>query len=55
MNKKKHGRNECPLNPMEICGIFGEQHENKKFPSLPGMKAIYQGIEENMKKLCFVN
>jgi hypothetical protein len=47
--------NKCRLNNMEIYGIYEERHENRKFPSLIGIKVAYQGFEENMDKLCFIN
>ena len=42
---KRYPRNECPLNVIEVCLFFEENHATKKFPSLPRLKVVYQGAE----------
>jgi len=43
---RRHPRNECPLNYIEICSVCEEKHSTDKFPSLPRLKVVYQGAEE---------
>ena len=42
--RKKHALRECPLEAkvVETCVICSESHETKNFPSIPGLKAIFQ-------------
>jgi len=42
---RRHPRNECPLNSIEVCLVYEENHVTDKCPSLPGLKAVYQGVE----------
>ena len=42
---KRHPKNEFPLNSIEICSVYEENHSIDNFPSLPGLKIIYQGAE----------
>ena len=42
---RRHLRNECPLNSIEVCSICEENNSTDKCPSLPRLKAIYQGAE----------
>jgi len=42
---RKHPRNECPLNCIKIFSTCEESHSIDKCPSLPGIKAVYQGAE----------
>jgi len=42
---RRHPRNECPLNCIEICSVYEENYSTYKYPSLPGLKAVYQGDE----------
>jgi len=44
--RRKHADRECPLNAIEICGIYTLQHPTEKFPSLPRLHAIYKGSVE---------
>jgi len=39
---RRHPRNECPLNLIEIYSICEENHSTDKCPSLPGIKFVYQ-------------
>lgn len=41
---KRHHRNECLLNVIEICYMFEENNSIDKFPSLLSMTIMYQGI-----------
>jgi len=52
---RRHPRNECPLNLIEIFSIYEENHSTDKCPSLPGLKYVYQGIEGVNEQLCYVN
>lgn len=38
---KKHSRNECPLNTIEIRAICEEKHETKNYTFFLCMKASY--------------
>lgn len=42
---RRHPRNECPLNLIEICSNCEENHSIDKFPFLPRLKAMYRGTE----------
>ena len=42
---RKQPRNECPLNVIEVCLVYEENHATKKWPSLPGLKVVYQAGE----------
>jgi hypothetical protein len=39
--KRKHDKNEFPLNIVEIRGICEDDYQTRKFPSLFGLKAMY--------------
>jgi hypothetical protein len=52
---KKHPRNECPLDLIDVCGICKENHPTNKCPSLPGLKATFRRGEENVESLYFIN
>ena len=34
---RRHPRNECSLNIIEICSVCEENHSTDKYPSLPGL------------------
>jgi len=51
----KYAWNECPLNNVEICGIFYKNNKISQYPSLPSLKGVCQGAKENMEKLWFIN
>lgn len=38
---KRHPKNECPLDVIEICSVCEENHSTSKFPSFSGLKSIY--------------
>lgn len=38
---RRHPRIECPLNLIEICSVYEENHSIDKFPSLPGLRAMF--------------
>ena len=42
--RKKHALRECPLDAkvVETCVICSEKYETKCFPSLPGLKVVFQ-------------
>jgi len=46
---KRHLRNECPLNVIELYFICEENHANKIFPSLLDLNVIYQGEEGRLE------
>jgi hypothetical protein len=41
--RKRHLENEYPINVIEICGIYKEDHPTNEFHSLPGLQAIFKG------------
>ena len=41
--RQKHMERECPINIIEVCGIFTLENATGKFPSLLGLQAIYIG------------
>jgi hypothetical protein len=41
--RRKHPEKECPLNVIELCGIFTEKHPTNECPSLLGLKAMFKG------------
>jgi hypothetical protein len=40
--RRKHSSRECPLNNILVCGFCTEDHPTEKFPSFPGLLAIYR-------------
>jgi len=46
--RKKHAFHECPLDNIKIYKICVGSHTTKYFPSLPGLKAIYQGENQTL-------
>jgi hypothetical protein len=49
--RKKHPERECPLNSIEECAICELNHATSSCPSLPGLKAVFQGMGEDMEQL----
>lgn len=43
---RRHPRNECPLNSIEVCLVCKEDHSTNNFPSLPGLKMYTKGLKE---------
>lgn len=56
--RKKHTLMECPLDAKiaETCMICSKSHETKGFPSIPGLKAIFQEetVPNSIESLCFI-
>jgi hypothetical protein len=52
--RKKHSLRECPLDNIEVCGIYEQNHDTKSFPSSPKLKAVYQGASGETEQICFV-
>lgn len=52
---RRHPRNECPLNFIEVFSICEEDHSTDKCPSFPRLKAVYQGAEGATEQLYFMN
>ncbi len=52
---RRHPRNECPLNSIEVCSVCGENHSTDKCTSLPRLKAIYRGAEGVTEELYYIN
>lgn len=52
---RRHPMNEFPLNCIEIFLVCEKNHSTKKFPSLPGLKAVYQGAKGATEQLCYIN
>jgi hypothetical protein len=40
--RKNNSSRECPLDNISVCGFCTEDHPTEKFPSLPGLLAIYR-------------
>jgi len=38
---RRHPRNKYPLNSIDFCSVYEEDHSIGKCPSLPGLKAVY--------------
>jgi len=49
---RRHPRNECPLNCIDIYSFYEEIHSRDKCPSLPGLKVVYQGDKGVIEQLC---
>jgi hypothetical protein len=49
--RKKHPGRECPLNFIEECAICKLNHVTSSCPSLPGLKAVFQGTGKDMEQL----
>ena len=52
---RRHPRNECPLNMIEICSACEENHSIDKFSSPCGRNVMYQGTEGVNEQLCYIN
>jgi len=52
---RRHPRNECPLKFIEVCSVCEENHSIDNCPSLPGLKAVYQGVEGVTEQLYYIN
>ena len=48
--RHKHPDRDFPLNSNEICEIYTLEHPTEKFPSLPGLRAIYKGNVETINE-----
>jgi hypothetical protein len=40
--RRKHSSREFPLDNISVCGFYLKDHSTKKFPSFPGLLAIYR-------------
>ena len=56
--KKKHALRQCPLDleSVKTCVICVENHDTKEFPSITGLKVVYQEVEvsNQVYPLCFI-
>jgi len=52
---RRHPRNECPLNSIEVCSVCEENHSIDKFSSFPILKFVYQGTEGVTEQLYYIN
>jgi hypothetical protein len=53
-SRKKYPLRECPLDIIKICGICEQNNDTKNCPSLPELKAIYQGATGETEQICFM-
>jgi len=51
---RRHPKNECPLNVIEVCLVCEENHATNKCP-FPGLKVVYQGEEGGGEQLYLIN
>jgi len=49
---RRHPRNECPLNVIEVCSVCEANHSKDKFP-LTRLKVVYQGAEGGAEQLFY--
>jgi hypothetical protein len=40
--RRKHFSRECQLDNISVCGFCTEDHSTEKYPSFPGLLAIYR-------------
>lgn len=52
---RRHPRNECPLNSIEVCSIYEENHPIDKCPYLPRLKDVYQEAEGATEQIYYIN
>ena len=52
--KKRHPLKECPLNTVEACAICEQSHSTNSCPSLPGLKSVFEGENEEVDQLYFM-
>jgi len=52
---RRHPRNECPLNSIEVCSVCEENHSIDKCPSLLELKAVCQGAKGVTEHLYYIN
>ena len=53
--RKKHSHKECPLDAVQVCTIFTKDDSMKNYPSLPGLKAVYKEVEEELEPMYLLN
>jgi len=47
--RKKHPQRQCPLKSLKECAIYELNNPTISCPSLLGLKAIFEGIGEEME------
>lgn len=52
---RRHPKNECQLNYIDICSVCEEIHSTDKCPSLSRLKDVYQGFQGVTEQLCYIN
>lgn len=52
--RNKHPLKECPLNVVETYAICEQNHSTSMCPSLPRLKAVFQGANEETYQLYFM-
>ena len=52
---RRHPRNECSLNSIEISSVYEENYSTNNFPSLPGLKDVHQGAQGLIEQLYYIN
>lgn len=52
---RRHPQNECQLHSVEVCFVCEENHFTNQCPTLPELKAMYQGMEASTEPLYFLN
>lgn len=51
---KKNPLWECPLNNIETCAIYEQNHATSNCPSLIEIKECYEWVSDGVEQLCFV-
>ena len=51
--REKHALHECPLDDIKICESCVGSHTTKGYPSLPGLKVVYQGENQTLEQFYY--
>ena len=53
--RKKHSHKLCPVDTVQTCAIYANDHLTESCPSLPGLKAVYKEAEEEPESVYLIN